>query len=179
MRPVSGFATSPNAGPALLGLEIVKQADTVVTLFRLPGRSGASGDPGGDGFLRIVHTQSFHSGKPLYLIPLLLQAVEQIFKICGGRYEPINGRFQLRLVAGPSLCRRKLYRFFLALQCFLIRIAHCRCFLFDTPANAVWFLPGKDNTGGRDLLPYKTVFARCAKTASFDMALLDKPCAVC
>lgn len=176
----------------MLGLEIVKQADTVVTLFRLPGKSGASGDPGGDGFLRIVHTQSFHSGKPLlirspagyifpplYLIPLLLQAVEQIFKICGGRYEPINGRFQLRLVAGPSLCRRKLYRFFLALQCFLIRIAHCRCFLFDTPANAVRFLPGKDNTGGRDLLPYKTVFARCAKTAGFDMELLDKPCAVC
>ena len=102
----------------MLGLEIVKQADTVVTLFRLSGRSGASSDPGGNGVLRVVHAQGFHSGKPLlirstagyifsplYLIAFLLQAAEQIFKICGGGYKPVDGHFQLRLVAGPGLCR--------------------------------------------------------------------------
>ena len=31
--------------------------------------------------------------------------MEQIFKICGGGYEPVDGRFQLGLVAGPGLCR--------------------------------------------------------------------------
>ena len=109
----------------LLGLNIVldinEQADLPVTLFRLLGRSGASGDPGGDGFLRVVATQGFHSGKPFlirsatghifssfYLIALLLQAAEQIFKICGGRYEPVNGRFQLRRVAGSGLGRHML-----------------------------------------------------------------------
>lgn len=109
----------PMLETALFGLEIVKQADTVVTLLRLSGRSGVSGDPGGDGVLRVVHTQGFHSGKPLlirgaaghifsplYLIALLLQAAEQIFKICGDRYKPVNGRFQLCLVTGSGLgCR--------------------------------------------------------------------------
>ncbi|EEG29846.1 hypothetical protein CLOSTMETH_02537 [[Clostridium] methylpentosum DSM 5476] len=41
-------------------------------------------------------------------MPLTLQAAEQIFKVCGGRYEPIDGRFQLGLVAGPGLGRRIL-----------------------------------------------------------------------
>ena len=33
-----------------------------------------------------------------------MQAAEQIFKICGGGYEPVNGCFQLSLVTGPGLC---------------------------------------------------------------------------
>lgn len=45
---------------------------------------------------------------PFYLIVFLPQAAEQIFKICGGGYEPVYGLFQLRLVAAPSLCRRML-----------------------------------------------------------------------
>lgn len=78
--------------PALLGLEIVQQADTVVTLFRLAGRSGASGDPGGKGFFGVVHTQGFQTGKPflirrfggdilaaLDLITFSLQAAKQFF----------------------------------------------------------------------------------------------------
>ena len=102
-------------------LDINEQTDLSVTLLRLPGKSGASGDPGGDGILRVVHAQGFHPGKPLlirspaghifsplYLIPLLLQAAEQIFKICGGRYEPVDGFFQLGLVASPGLGRRML-----------------------------------------------------------------------
>ena len=73
------------------------------------------------GVLRVVHAQGFHSGKPFlirstagyifspfYLIPFTLQAAEQIFKICGGRYEAVDGYFQLRLVAGPGLRRRML-----------------------------------------------------------------------
>ena len=53
---------------ALLGFEIVldinEQADPSVALFRPLGRSGAPGDPGGNGFLRVVHAQGFHPGKP-------------------------------------------------------------------------------------------------------------------
>lgn len=105
---------------ALLRLDVVlninEQADLSVLLFRLAGRSGSSGDPGGDGVLCVVHTQGFHTGKPflirsaagyiftpLYLIAFLLQAAEQIFKICGDRNEPVDGRFQLRLIADAVL----------------------------------------------------------------------------
>ena len=42
---------------ALLALDIHEQPDLIVTLFRLPGRAGASGDPGGNGFLCIVNAQ--------------------------------------------------------------------------------------------------------------------------
>lgn len=87
--------------------------DTVVTLLRLPGRSGVSGDPCGNGFLRVVDTQGLHSGKPfliggaagdifssLYLIAFTLQAGKQVLKILAGGNEPVNGRFQFCLVAG-------------------------------------------------------------------------------
>ena len=80
---------------ALLCLDVVlnvnEQADPSVMLLRLPGWSGASGDPGGDGFLRVVHAQGFHPGKPLLirgpagnvfapldLIPFPLQAEQQL-----------------------------------------------------------------------------------------------------
>lgn len=77
-----GIQLCPMLDAALLRLEIVKRTDTVVTLLRLFGRSGASSNPDGDG---VVYTQGFHSGKqllirnatgyiftPLYLIAFLL-----------------------------------------------------------------------------------------------------------
>ena len=81
---------------ALLCLDIVldinEQADLSVLLFRLAGRSGASGDPVGKGFFGVVHTQGFQTGKPflirrfggdilaaLDLITFSLQAAKQVF----------------------------------------------------------------------------------------------------
>ena len=81
---------------ALLRLDIIldinEQADLSVLLFRLAGRSGASGDPGGKGFFGVVHTQGFQTGKPflirrsggdifatLDLIAFSLQAAKQVF----------------------------------------------------------------------------------------------------
>lgn len=107
---------------ALLCLDIIlnvnEQADPSVTLLRLPGWSGASGDPGGNGFLRVVHAQGFHPGKPLLirgpagnifppldLVSFPLQAEQQIFKVGGGEDQPVNGGFQLCLVAGSGLGR--------------------------------------------------------------------------
>ena len=73
-------------------LDINEQADLSVLLFRLAGRSGSSGDPGGKGFFGVVHTQGFQTGKPflirrsggdifaaLDLIAFSLQAAEQFF----------------------------------------------------------------------------------------------------
>ena len=48
---------------ALLCLDVVldinEQTNLSVPLFRLAGRSGASGDPGGNGFFGVVHTRVF------------------------------------------------------------------------------------------------------------------------
>ena len=41
----------------LFALNIHKQLDFIVTLLRLPGRAGATCDPGTDRFLRVVDTQ--------------------------------------------------------------------------------------------------------------------------
>lgn len=107
---------------ALLCLDIIlnvdEQADSSVTLLRLSGRSGASGDPGSDGFFRVVYAQSFHPGKPLLVrgpagnvfspldfVSFPLQAEQQIFKVGGGGDQPVNSGFQLCLVAGPGLGR--------------------------------------------------------------------------
>lgn len=70
-------------------LDINEQADLSVLPFRLAGRSGASGDPGGKGFFGVVHTQGFQTGEPFLirrsggdilapfdLIALSLQATE-------------------------------------------------------------------------------------------------------
>lgn len=99
-------------------LDINEQADLSVTLFWLPGRSGASDDPGGNGFLRVVYAQGFHPGKPflvggpagnvlapLDFVSFPLQAEQQIFKVGGGRDQPVNGRFQFRLITGSGLGR--------------------------------------------------------------------------
>ena len=81
---------------ALLCLDVVldinEQADLSVLLFRLAGRSGASGDPGGNGFFSVVHSQRFQTGEPflirrsggdilaaLDLITFSLQATKQFF----------------------------------------------------------------------------------------------------
>ena len=81
---------------ALLCLDVVldinEQADFSVLLFRLVGRSGASGNPGGKGFFGVVHTQGFQAGEPflirrsggdifaaLDLIAFSLQAAKQFF----------------------------------------------------------------------------------------------------
>ena len=105
---------------ALLRLDVVldinEQADLSVLLFRLAGRSGASGDPGGKGFFGVVHTQGFQTGKPflirrsggdifapLDLIAFSLQAAKQFSQIGTGWQEPVDGRFQLRLIAGAIL----------------------------------------------------------------------------
>ena len=107
---------------ALLCLEIIldinEQADFPVTLLRLLRWPGTSGDPGGDGFLRVIHTQGFHPGKPLLVrgpagnifppldfVSFPLQAEQQIFKVGGGGDQPVNGGFQFCLVAGSGLGR--------------------------------------------------------------------------
>ena len=102
---------------ALLRLDVVlninEQADLSVPMFRLAGRSGTSGDPGGKGFFGVVHTQRFQTGEPflirrsggdiftpLDLIALPLQAAEQFFQIGTGWQEPVDSSFQLCLIAG-------------------------------------------------------------------------------
>ena len=81
---------------ALLCLDIVldinEQADLSVLLFRLSGRSGASGDPVGKGFFGLILTKGFQTGEPflircfggdilatLDLITFSLQAAKQFF----------------------------------------------------------------------------------------------------
>ena len=81
---------------ALLCLDVVldinEQADLSAPLFRLAGRSGASGDPGCKGFFGVVRTKGFQTGEPflircsggdifapLDLIAFSLQATKQFF----------------------------------------------------------------------------------------------------
>jgi hypothetical protein len=81
---------------ALLCLDIVldinEQADLSVLPFRLAGRSGSSGNPGGKGFFGVVNPQRFQTGEPflircsgrdilaaLDLITFSLQAAKQVF----------------------------------------------------------------------------------------------------
>lgn len=97
-------------------LNINEQADLSVLLFRLAGRSGASGDPGSKGFFGVVCTQGFQTGESflirrsggdilaaLDLITFPLQAAKQFFQVGTGWQEPVDGRFQLRLIAGAVL----------------------------------------------------------------------------
>ena len=101
----------------LFALDIYKEPDTVITRLRLPGRTGATGDPGSDCFLCIIDAQRFQTGKPLLirgsagyvlapldLIPFTLQAEQKILKIRASRYQPVNGSFQPCLIAGSGLC---------------------------------------------------------------------------
>ena len=73
-------------------LDINEQADLSVVLFRLMGRSGATGNPGSKGFFGVVRTQGFQTGESflircsggdilaaLDLITFSLQAAKQVF----------------------------------------------------------------------------------------------------
>ena len=98
-------------------LDINEQADLSVLPFRLVGRSGSSGDPGGKGFFGVVHPQRFQTGEPflircsgrdilaaLDLITFSLQAAKQFFQVGTGWQESVNGSFQLCLIAGAVPC---------------------------------------------------------------------------
>ena len=73
-------------------LDINEQADLSVLLFRLAGRSGASGNPVGKGFFGVVNPQRFQTGESflirrsggdilaaLDLIAFSLQSAKQFF----------------------------------------------------------------------------------------------------
>ena len=111
----------PLVSGALLGLDVVlnvnKQADFPIALPGLPGGPGASGDPGSNGFFRVIGAQSFEPGKPLLvwrpggdilspldLVSFPLQPGKQIFQAGGHGDQPVNGGFQLCLVADAVLC---------------------------------------------------------------------------
>ena len=100
---------------ALLCLDIVldinEQADLSVLPFRLAGRSGSSGNPGGKGFFGVVNPQRFQTGEPflircsgrdilaaLDLITFSLQAAKQFFQVGTGWQKSVNGSFQLCLI---------------------------------------------------------------------------------
>ena len=59
----------PLVSGALLGLDIVlnvnEQTDLPAALPGLSGGAGASGDPGDNGFFRVIGTQGFEPGEPL------------------------------------------------------------------------------------------------------------------
>ena len=71
----------------------------------------------GNGFFRVIGTQSFEPGKPLLvwcpggdilspldLVSFTLQPGKQIIRAGGHGNQPVNGGFQLCLVAGAVLC---------------------------------------------------------------------------
>ena len=111
----------PLVSSALLGLNVVlnfnEQADLPTALPWLPGRAGTSGDSGGNGFFRVIGAQGFEpseplpirrSGRdilsPLDLISFPLQPGKQIFQAGGYGDQPVDGGFQLCLVASAVLC---------------------------------------------------------------------------
>ena len=98
-------------------LDVDEQAGSPGALFRLAGRTWPAGDPGGQSFLRIVRTQGFQPGEPLLVrhpggdilstldfVPFPLQPGKQIFQVGGYGDQPVDGGFQLCLVAGAVLC---------------------------------------------------------------------------
>ena len=108
-------------------LNINEQADLSVLQFRLAGRSGASGNPGSKGFFGVVRTQGFQTGESflirrsggdilaaLDLITFPMQAAKQFFQVRTGWQEPVDGRFQLCLIAGAVL-RSLMFNIALAL----------------------------------------------------------------
>lgn len=111
----------PLVSGALLGLDIVlnvnEQADLPAALPGLSGRPGASGNPRGNGFFRVIGTQGFEPGEPLLirrpggdilspldLVPFPSQPGKQIFQTGGHGDQPVDGCFQLFLIAGAVLC---------------------------------------------------------------------------
>ena len=109
----------------LLGFDIVldvdEQAGPPGALFRLAGRTGLASDPGGQGFLGVVGAQGFQTGEPLLIrssgryvlalfqfIPFPLEAAEQVLQVGAAGQKPVDGRAQLRLIAGAVLFRLML-----------------------------------------------------------------------
>ena len=111
----------PLVSGALLGLDIVlninEQADFPAAMPGLSGGPGTSGNAGDNGFFRVIGTQSFEPGEPLLvrrpggdilspldLVSFPLQPGKQIFQAGGHGDQPVDGGFQLCLVAGAVLC---------------------------------------------------------------------------
>ena len=83
----------------------------------MSGGPGASGDARDNGFFRVIGAQGFEPGKsflvrrpggdilsPLDLVSFPLQPDNQIFQAGGHGNQPVDGGFQLCLVAGAVLC---------------------------------------------------------------------------
>ena len=111
----------PLVSGALLGLDVIlnvnKQADLPAALLGLSGGLGASGNAGDNGFFRVIGAQGFEPGEPLLVrrpggdilspldfVPFPLQPGKQIFQAGGHGDQPVDGSFQLCLVAGAVLC---------------------------------------------------------------------------
>ena len=111
----------PLVSGALLGLDVVlnvnEQVDLPAALSGLSGWPGASGDARDNCFFRIIGAQSFEPGEPLLIrrpggdilspldfISFPLQPDNQIFQAGGYGDQPVNGGFQLCLVADAVLC---------------------------------------------------------------------------
>ena len=111
----------PLVSGALLSLDVVlninEQVDIFAALPGLLGGTGASDNPGGNGFFCIIGAQGFEPGKPflvrrpggdilspLDLVSFSLQPGKQIFQAGGHGDQPVDGGFQLCLVAGAVLC---------------------------------------------------------------------------
>ena len=110
----------PLVSGALLGLDIVlnvnEQADLPAALLGLSGGAEASGNAGDNGFFRVIGAQGFEPGEPLLVrrpggdilspldfVPFPLQPGKQIFQAGGHGDQPVDGGFQLCLVAGAVL----------------------------------------------------------------------------
>ena len=136
---------------ALLCLDIVldinEQADLSVLPFRLAGRSGSSGNPGGKGFFGVVNPQRFQTGEPflircsgrdilaaLDLITFPLQAAKQFFQVGTGWQEPVNGRFQLCLILQSEQGVLARFR-----RIFFKKISLIRNFSLNTSPDALCF----------------------------------------
>ena len=102
---------------ALLGFDVVlyvnEQADLLTGYFRLSGRTGSSGNPGSNSFLRIINPQCFQAGKPFLIgrpagdilapldfVSLCLQPLDKFLKSGYLGDKPVNGSFQFCLIVG-------------------------------------------------------------------------------
>src|SRR5699024_7863006 len=111
----------PLVSGALLGLNVIlnvnEQVDLPTMLSELSGRTRGSSDAGDNGFFRVIGSQGFEPGKPLLIrrsdgdilslfdrVSFPLQPDKQIFQAGGHGNQPVDGGFQLCLVAGTVLC---------------------------------------------------------------------------
>ena len=120
-RPFQIFnGRPPLVSGTLLSLNIVlnvnEQADLPVALPGPSGGPGTSGNPGDSGFFHVVDTHGVEPDEPLLVrrfgenilssldfISFPLQPGKQIFYAGGHGRQPVNGGFQLCLIAGAVL----------------------------------------------------------------------------